>query len=148
MVPEKVANPRLQPVTLVTPSAKTVHGLTPTPDATSNASPNPKITSPTTKKHTDKNGGLSVKACGALHLRRGTAVTERKRTVVFLDRNNMRVVPVQLGNNKIPRAGVMARWSSRLSRLVWTIYFLARPFLPPEATKDLYKPEGRLVCCP
>ena len=73
-----VANPRLKPVTLVTPSANMVQGLTPTPAVTSNASPKPNTTRPIIRNATDANGGFMVKAFGELHRSFGTDVTERK----------------------------------------------------------------------
>jgi hypothetical protein len=74
----KVANPRLLPVTLVTPSANTVQGLTPSPSVTSNASPRPNKTKPMMRKVTDAKGGFMVKAFGELHRSFGTDVIERK----------------------------------------------------------------------
>src|SRR6056300_1304552 len=77
----KVASPMLQPVTLVTPSANTVHGLTPAPDAINNASPRPNKAIPKHKITNERNGGRMVSGVGALQNRVGIFLSERNASL-------------------------------------------------------------------
>ncbi len=73
----KVANPIVQPVNMLMPSAKVVHGLTPAPAASKSASPRPNKTKP--KANTNKliTGGWKVNAFGDLQINLGTCFIDK-----------------------------------------------------------------------
>jgi hypothetical protein len=78
---KNVDPPILKLVTLLTPSARTVHGLTPIPAAINIASPRPNRAKPNTKNINVINRGLKFRGLGELQNKAGILLTDKNRNL-------------------------------------------------------------------